>query len=113
MARLTSPDKKYPSIKPLEVVVESNLELTTRDGVILRSDVYHPTDDQAYPSLVCRTPYNKQLPRYIETATDLGSRTRYITAEVFSEFVNSFPSKDPPKLCVFRNVISLLKLIFF
>ena len=83
MARLTSPDKKYPSIKPLEVVVESNLELTTRDGVILRSDVYHPTDDQAYPSLVCRTPYNKQLPRYIETATDLAKRGYCVVVQDF------------------------------
>ena len=83
MAQLTSPDKKYPNNKQLEVVVESNIELTTRDGVILRADVYHPIDNQVYPSLVCRTPYNKQLPRYIETATDLAKRGYCVVVQDF------------------------------
>ncbi|MGA0275596.1 MAG: CocE/NonD family hydrolase [Dehalococcoidia bacterium] len=76
-------NKKYPAINPLYVAVESNVEMTTRDGVVLRADVYHPTDGNKYPALVCRTPYQKLTPRYVETATDLASRGYCVVMQDF------------------------------
>tara|TARA_Y100001960_G_C14767511_1_gene877845 strand:+ start:475 stop:2214 length:1740 start_codon:yes stop_codon:yes gene_type:complete len=80
---MTSPDKKYPNLNLLEVSVENNLEMVARDGVALRADVYHPNDSNKYPSLVCRTPYNKMTPRYVETATDLASRGYCVVVQDF------------------------------
>ena len=80
---MTSPDKKYPNLNLLEVSVENNLEMVARDGVTLRADVYHPNDSNKYPSLVCRTPYNKMTPRYVETATDLASRGYCVVVQDF------------------------------
>jgi uncharacterized protein len=45
--------------------IERNVEMTTRDGVILRGNVWRPDDDKAYPAIVERTPYGKE--RAIET----------------------------------------------
>ena len=80
---MTSSDKKYPNSFPLEVAVESNLELTTRDGVVLRADIYHPVGGSQYPALVCRTPYQKLTPRYVETATDLAARGYCVVIQDF------------------------------
>lgn len=46
---------------PFEVVREDDLAMTTRDGVMLRADVYRPTAPGPYPVLVRRTPYGKRL----------------------------------------------------
>ena len=80
---MTTSNKKYPNTSPLEVVAESNLEMVTRDGVTLRADVYHPTDNKRYPALVCRTPYQKLTPRYIEAATDLAARGYCVVMQDF------------------------------
>ena len=80
---MTSSDKKYPNSFPLEVAVESNLELTTRDGIVLRADIYHPVGGSQYPALVCRTPYQKLTPRYVETATDLAARGYCVVMQDF------------------------------
>ena len=80
---MTNLDKSYPNLSPSKVVVESNLELVTRDGVTLRADVYHPADNAKYPALVCRTPYQKLTPRYVETATDLAARGYTVVMQDF------------------------------
>jgi putative CocE/NonD family hydrolase len=41
------------------VQIERDVEMTTRDGVILRSDVYRPDDGGPFPTLLLRTPYGK------------------------------------------------------
>lgn len=76
-------DKKYPNLSPIPIVVEANMDMTARDGVILRADVYHPTDDNRYPVLVCRTPYQKLTPRYVEIATDLAQRGYCVVVQDF------------------------------
>ena len=47
-----------------QVIVEKNLEIPMRDGVVLRADLYRPADaDQqgrAVPGIVTRTPYDKE-----------------------------------------------------
>jgi putative CocE/NonD family hydrolase len=59
---------------PHQVCVESNCEAVMRDGTILRADVYHPDDNEKYPALLCRTPYQKLTSRYVELATSLAAR---------------------------------------
>ncbi|MBV9256277.1 MAG: CocE/NonD family hydrolase, partial [Actinobacteria bacterium] len=39
--------------------VDFNVEMRTRDGVVLRSDVYRPDGDAPVPAILLRTPYNK------------------------------------------------------
>ncbi|PKW00002.1 hypothetical protein ATK30_0073 [Amycolatopsis echigonensis] len=43
------------------VVREDDLAMTTRDGVVLRADVYRPEEPGRYPVLVRRTPYGKRV----------------------------------------------------
>jgi len=45
----------------MAVRVDFDLEMRTRDGVVLRADVYRPEDSAAVPAIVLRTPYNKAL----------------------------------------------------
>lgn len=41
-------------------VVDTNVAVPMRDGVVLRADILRPTRDGRYPVLVYRTPYNKR-----------------------------------------------------
>jgi uncharacterized protein len=45
---------------PFEVVRDDDLAMTTRDGMVLRADVYRPKTLGPYPVLVRRTPYGKR-----------------------------------------------------
>jgi putative CocE/NonD family hydrolase len=45
----------------LDVLVQHDVEVPMRDGVVLRANVYRPTDDGRYPVLLSRQPYNKDL----------------------------------------------------
>jgi len=56
------------------VTVEENVPMETRDGTVLRADLYRPSGGGRYPVLLCRTPYNKRLSRYVGHARDLASR---------------------------------------
>lgn len=44
---------------PAQIVVEHGVAMKTRDGITLRADIYHPAADGKYPTLLQRTPYNK------------------------------------------------------
>ena len=55
------------------ITIERDQECVTRDGTILRADVYYQTGSDPQPVLVCRTPYNKLQSRYQEHATDIAS----------------------------------------
>lgn len=44
------------------LIVERDVEMTTRDGVILRADVYRPNTTEQVPVLLQRTPYGKGFP---------------------------------------------------
>src|SRR5580658_994599 len=39
--------------------MERNVVMKTRDGVVLRADIYHPAGGGKFPVLLQRTPYNK------------------------------------------------------
>jgi uncharacterized protein len=42
-----------------DVTVERGVTMKTRDGVTLRADIYHPSGDGKFPTLLQRTPYDK------------------------------------------------------
>ncbi|HKV55574.1 MAG TPA: CocE/NonD family hydrolase [Candidatus Binataceae bacterium] len=42
-----------------KVTVERNVPMRTRDGIVLKSDVYRPDASGKFPVLVVRTPYDK------------------------------------------------------
>ena len=41
------------------IIVERNVPVPMRDGVVLRADLYRPDAPGRFPTLVCRTPYGK------------------------------------------------------
>jgi putative CocE/NonD family hydrolase len=47
------------SRKNPDVIIESNIPATMRDGVVLRADIYRPAIDGKFPVLLLRTPYSK------------------------------------------------------
>lgn len=44
------------------LVVERDLSVRMRDGVVLRADVYRPADGEAVPAILNRTPYDRSSP---------------------------------------------------
>ena len=42
-----------------KIQIETSLECATRDGTILRSDVYRPDAPGKFPVILERTPYDK------------------------------------------------------
>jgi len=48
------------------VRVDFDCEMTTRDGVTLRADVYRPDSEAPLPAILLRTPYNKAV-RHVRT----------------------------------------------
>jgi len=53
-----------------EVTVTADVPVHMRDSTILRADIYRPVGSGSFPVLLCRTPYNKREPAYV----DLGYR---------------------------------------
>jgi len=81
------------------IVVEKNVAVPMRDGVVLRADVLRPRGDGRFPTLVYRTPYGKHnaLANYaiFRRAVDRGYaviaqdvRGRYASAGEFSAYRN-------------------------
>ena len=53
------------------VLVEKNLEVPMRDGVVLAADVYRPAGARPAPTLLTRTPYGKEFTHYISAGNFL------------------------------------------
>lgn len=56
------PDKLIPFPSPVthpEIIIEENVDVPMRDGVILRADVYRPKAEGRFPVLMNRGPYDK------------------------------------------------------
>jgi putative CocE/NonD family hydrolase len=47
------------AVESAPVTVEHGVAMKTRDGVTLKADIYRPGGDGKYPTLLQRTPYNK------------------------------------------------------
>lgn len=56
------------------VTVQRGVPATMRDGAVLRSDIFRPTEPGRYPVLLCRTPYDKAGPLYATDAPAMASR---------------------------------------
>jgi putative CocE/NonD family hydrolase len=52
------------------MIVEQNVPVPMRDGVVLRADVYRPATDWPVPVIVSRTPYDKSRPLIVTAALD-------------------------------------------
>ncbi len=52
-----------------DVVVEHDVPMTTRDGVVLYADIYRPDAPGTFPVLVLRTPYDRTQHLYADGAT--------------------------------------------
>lgn len=46
----------------MDLVIQKNVMVEMRDGVLLATDVYRPQGDGPCPTIVQRTPYDKELP---------------------------------------------------
>jgi putative CocE/NonD family hydrolase len=56
-----------------ELVIAKEVRAPMRDGVLLATDIYRPARDGEplpgpFPTILCRTPYNKGDRRYVEIA---------------------------------------------
>jgi putative CocE/NonD family hydrolase len=79
-------------------VIERNVPVKMRDGVILRADIYRPQAEGKFPVIVQRTPYNKSQPLpfcykaatagYIAIAQDC--RGRYASGGDWYPLANEF-----------------------
>lgn len=56
---LTSLVSPLYSQSAAQIVIEHNVAMKTRDGVTLRADIYRPAGEGTFPTLLQRTPYNK------------------------------------------------------
>lgn len=52
-----------------KTVVETDVPMTTRDGVVLRADIYRPDAPERFPVLLTRLPYDKSM-RALNTDVD-------------------------------------------
>ena len=52
------------------IIVEKNIEVPMRDGIILRADLYRPDSAEKLPVLLNRTPYNKAMPMVFAMTLD-------------------------------------------
>ncbi len=58
-AATLAPSSALQSQSTPQIAVEYGVAMKTRDGVTLRADIYRPAAEGKYPTLVQRTPYNK------------------------------------------------------
>ena len=59
------------------IVVERDLMVPARDGVLLATDIYRPDGSGPFPVILERTPYDKSAPSRSErTAADPTPRSR-------------------------------------
>jgi putative CocE/NonD family hydrolase len=79
------------SVQPFEVVIESDVMVTMRDGVRLATDIHRPARDGRalegpFPVVLERTPYGKGMPSRAEIDRD-GDGKPMSRAEVAASFV--------------------------
>jgi len=50
-----------PPLISSDIVIQHDVPMKTRDGVILRADVYRPNSSDKFPVILMRTPYDKSV----------------------------------------------------
>ena len=58
--------------RAVELIEDQSIEM--RDGTILKADIRRPVGGGKFPTLLLRTPYWKQHPRYAKAAHTLRRR---------------------------------------
>ncbi|UOQ49876.1 CocE/NonD family hydrolase [Gracilibacillus caseinilyticus] len=53
-----------------QIIVDREVPCELRDGVKLYANIYRPSDEGTYPVLLCRLPYNKNLPDFSHRYVD-------------------------------------------
>jgi uncharacterized protein len=76
-----------------QVLVERNVPVAMRDGIILRADIYRPDNVLQVPAIVCRNPYGKSQPRWHVIALDAIRAAEAGFAVVFQDVRGRFESK--------------------
>jgi uncharacterized protein len=62
------------SATPVEVVVQHDVPMKTRDGVTLFADIYRPKSDDKLPVILMRTPYDKNVGWAVSPAYQIARR---------------------------------------
>ncbi len=83
----------------MDIIIQKNIQVPMRDNVMLATDVYRPAGDAPAPTLLMRSPYNKEFPRILMITIDVlravqagyavviqDCRGRFLSAGVFDPF---------------------------
>src|SRR5215211_6483091 len=49
----------------MDIIIQKNIQVPMRDDGLLAADIYRPAGDAPAPTLVMRSPYNKEFPRIL------------------------------------------------
>jgi putative CocE/NonD family hydrolase len=55
----------------MDIIIQKNIPVPMRDDITLATDVYRPADGVPAPTLVMRSPYNKEFPRILMITIDV------------------------------------------
>lgn len=84
------------------VVVDFDVEMQTRDGVTLRSNIYRPAEEGQFPAILIRTPYDKSSDRFEKNTitsirpVDAASQGfAYVAQDVRGRFASEGKSEPP------------------
>lgn len=78
------------SATPVEVVVQHDVPMKTRDGVALFADIYRLKSDEKFPVILMRTPYDKNVGWAVSPAYQI-ARRGYVV--VIQDVVAAIPPK--------------------
>ena len=83
--------------------------------IVLKADVYRPTEPGRYPVLLCRTPYDKTGPLYASDAPTMASRGYIVVVQdsrgrFESEGRTKWPSVGPAAQMSRSNSIDVMTL---
>jgi len=75
------------------MILERNVPVPMRDGVVLRANVYRPDTDLPVPALICRLPYGKDAPANVIVVLDPVKATEAGYAVVYQDCRGRFKSE--------------------
>ena len=55
----------------MTILIEKNVGVPMRDGTVLSADIYRPQTESRLPTLLQRTPYNKELPTLVNSSVNV------------------------------------------
>lgn len=76
-----------------DILVEQDVGVTLRDGVVIRTDIYRPADGGKCPSIMGWSPYGKRLG--VLTTDTFGHPTRMDVPRQWEDGLNKFEGPNP------------------